>query len=98
MPYNDIRTNHLAIGGQAILVFSYFASILLKVDTDGEVLTDDLVGALMVAVNIPMALYFLYDVREDVFGVYTGAKKSLQDMKDNGKRFTNPLNDKVDEE
>ena len=36
MPYNDIRTNLLAIGGQAILVFSYFASILLKVDTDGE--------------------------------------------------------------
>ena len=31
MPYNDMRTNYLAIISQVILVFSYCATILLKV-------------------------------------------------------------------
>eukprot|EP01050_Picozoa_sp_SAG11_P025711 SAG11_NODE_5895_length_1439_cov_1.245522_1_plen_53_part_10 len=53
MPYTDHRTNVLAIMGQVILVFSFFATILLKADMNGEVLTDERIGIIMVAVNIP---------------------------------------------
>ena len=57
MPYNDFRTNLLAITAQLVLVFSFFSTILLKADMAGEVLTDDRVGNLMVAVNLPIAVF-----------------------------------------
>lgn len=56
----------LAITAQLILVFSFFSTILLKADTAGELLTHDRVGVLMVVVNLPMALFFVWDVRLDV--------------------------------
>ena len=56
----------LAITAQLILVFSFFSTILLKADTAGELLTHDRVGVLMVVVNVPMALFFVWDVRLDV--------------------------------
>ena len=37
MPYTDQRTNTLAIIAQSIQAFSYFSTILLKVDMNGEV-------------------------------------------------------------
>ena len=48
------------------MVFSFFSTILLKADTAGELLTHDRVGVLMVVVNVPMALFFVWDVRLDV--------------------------------
>merc|ERR1712166_1305819 len=66
LPYNDFRTNLLAITAQLILVFSFFSTILLKADMAGEVLTPNRVGVLMVVVNLPMALFFVWDVRLDV--------------------------------
>ena len=48
------------------MVFSFFSTILLKADTAGELLTHDRVGVLMVVVNVPMALFFGWDVRLDV--------------------------------
>jgi hypothetical protein len=36
------------------------------VDLTGEVLTEDTIGYLMFAINLPMALYFVYGVWEDV--------------------------------
>ena len=56
----------LAITAQLILVFSFFSTILLKADMAGEVLTHDRVGVLMVVVNLPMAMFFVWDVRLDV--------------------------------
>ena len=56
----------LAITAQLILVFSFFSTILLKADMAGEVLTHGRVGVLMVVVNLPMALFFVWDVRLDV--------------------------------
>ena len=35
-------------------------------DLTGEVLTEDTIGYLMFAINLQMALYFVYDVWEDV--------------------------------
>ena len=91
MPYNDFRTNVLAIGSQTILVrifcyvdmdssfrrlsqtlpeqvFSYFCTILLKLEDDvkGPYITANAVGAVMVGINVPLALYFLYDITADV--------------------------------
>ena len=56
----------LAVTAQLILVFSFFSTILLKADMAGELLTHDRVGVLMVVVNVPMALFFVWDVRLDV--------------------------------
>ena len=56
----------LAIAAQLILVFSFFSTILLKADMAGEVLTHDRVGVLMVVVNLPMAMFFVWGVRLDV--------------------------------
>ena len=66
MPYNDSWTNLLAITAQLILVFTYFATILLKADMAGELVTDDGIGLLMVCVNLPMAVFFVWDVRLDI--------------------------------
>ena len=62
MPYNDRRTNNLAIISQSIKVFSYFSTILLKVDLQGEVMTPHGIALFMLGVNIPMAAYFAFDV------------------------------------
>ena len=61
-PYRHSNTNILAIIGQCILVFSFFSTILLKADISGEVLSIDRIGILMVAVNVPMAAFFIFDV------------------------------------
>eukprot|EP01043_Picozoa_sp_COSAG02_P066227 COSAG02_NODE_10236_length_1989_cov_3.931513_2_plen_263_part_00 len=62
MPFNDQRTNMLAIIAQFIQAFSYFSTILLKVDLRGEVLTPRDIGIMMIGINLPMTVYFLYDV------------------------------------
>ena len=69
----------LAITAQLILVFSFFSTILLKADTAGELLTHDRVGVLMVVVNVPMALFFVWDVRLDVVEHFA-AVLALDDM------------------
>ena len=48
MPYTDQRTNILAIIAQSIQAFSYFSTILLKVDMNGEVLTSRDIGLIMI--------------------------------------------------
>ena len=63
MPFLHQPTNVLSIVGHCIASLSYFATILLKVDLKGEVLTPNGVGVIMIAVNVPMALYFVYDVK-----------------------------------
>merc|ERR1712072_691856 len=63
MPFLPQPTNVLSIVGHCIASLSYFATILLKVDLKGEVLTPNGVGVIMIAVNVPMALYFVYDVK-----------------------------------
>ena len=62
MPFTDQRTNVLAITAQCIQAFSYFSTILLKVDLRGEVLTPRDIGIMMIGINLPMTVYFLYDV------------------------------------
>ena len=62
MPFTDQRTNVLAIIAQCIQAFSYFSTILLKVDLRGEVLTPRDIGIMMIGINLPMTVYFLYDV------------------------------------
>eukprot|EP01051_Picozoa_sp_SAG22_P008820 SAG22_NODE_695_length_7843_cov_2.924587_4_plen_160_part_00 len=66
MPYSDCRTNVLSIMGQMVLVFSFFATILLKADMHGELLTDDHIGIIMVVAHLPMMIYFVYDVSKSV--------------------------------
>eukprot|EP01043_Picozoa_sp_COSAG02_P044632 COSAG02_NODE_4005_length_5922_cov_40.612227_3_plen_97_part_00 len=52
MPYTDHRTNILAIVAQSIQAFSYFSTILLKVDLNGEILSQTDIGVMMVGVNV----------------------------------------------
>ena len=85
MPYNDFRTNVLAIGSQTILVrnlcpagmavqlsagltqtlpeqvFSYFCTILLKLEDSvkGPYITENAIGVVMVGINGPLAAYFV---------------------------------------
>ena len=61
-PYADERTNILAIMGQMVIVFSYFATILLKVREEerSDTINDENIGLAMLLANIPIALYFLY--------------------------------------
>ena len=49
-------------------VFSYFCTILLKLEDDvkGPYITANAVGAVMVGINVPLSLYFLYDITADV--------------------------------
>ena len=70
----------LAITAQLILVFSFFSTILLKADTAGELLTHDRVGVLMVVVNVPMALFFVWDVRLDVVEHFAAVEDYLDNM------------------
>ena len=91
----------LAITAQLILVFSFFSTILLKADTAGELLTHDRVGVLMVVVNVPMALFFVWDVRLDVVEHFAAVHSALDnvmmddedttDVSDDSGKISNPL-------
>jgi hypothetical protein len=61
-PFADPRTNVLAIAGQMVIVFSYFATILLKVREEdrSDAITDENIGLAMLLVNVPLGLYFIY--------------------------------------
>ena len=101
MPYNDFRTNLLAITAQLILVFSFFSTILLKADMAGELLTQERVGVLMVVVNLPMALFFVWDVRLDVVEHFAAVHSALDNVmmddedttvvSDDSGKISNPL-------
>jgi hypothetical protein len=92
----------LAITAQLILVFSFFSTILLKADTAGELLTHDRVGVLMVVVNVPMALFFVWDVRLDVVEHFAAVHVALDNVMmddedtavvgDGSGKISNPLN------
>ena len=49
-------------------VFSYTCTLILKLDDDvkGPYITENAVGAVMVGINVPLALYFIYDITSDV--------------------------------
>ena len=49
-------------------VFSYFCTILLKLEDDvkGPYITANAVSTVMVGINVPLGLYFLYDIAADV--------------------------------
>ena len=92
----------LAITAQLILVFSFFSTILLKADTAGELLTHDRVGVLMVVVNVPMALFFVWDVRLDVVEHFAAVNifaldnvmmddEDTADVGDGSVKISNPL-------
>ena len=90
----------LAITAQLILVFSFFSTILLKADMAGEVLTHNRVGVLMVVVNLPMALFFVWDVRLDVvehFAAFLALDDVMMDdedttvVSDDSGKVSNPL-------
>jgi hypothetical protein len=90
----------LAITAQLILVFSFFSTILLKADMAGEVLTHDRVGVLMVVVNLPMALFFVWDVRLDVVEHFAAVlaldnvmmdDEDTTDVGDGSVKISNPL-------
>ena len=96
----------LAITAQLILVFSFFSTILLKADMAGEVLTHDRVGVLMVVVNVPMALFFVWDVRLDVVEHFAAVlaldnvmmdDEDTTDVGDGSVKISNPL-DGIEEE
>ena len=91
----------LAITAQLILVFSFFSTILLKADAAGELLTHDRVGVLMVVVNVPMAIFFVWDVRLDVVEHFAAVEDYLDNVMmddedttvvgDGSGKTTNPL-------
>ena len=90
----------LAITAQLILVFSFFSTILLKADMAGEVLTHGRVGVLMVVVNLPMALFFVWDVRLDVVEHFAAVlaldnvmmnDENTTDVSDDSEKINNPL-------
>ena len=70
----------LSITAQLILVFSFFSTILLKADMAGEVLPHNRVGVLMVVVNLPMALFFVWDVRLDVVEHFAAVEDYFDNM------------------
>ena len=92
----------LAITAQLISVFSFFSTILLKADAAGELLTHDRVGVLMVVVNLPMALFFVWDVRLDVVEHFAAVEDYFDNMMmddedttvvgDGSGKISNPLN------
>jgi hypothetical protein len=49
-------------------VFSYFCTILLKLEDDvkGPYITANAVSTVMVGINVPLGLYFMYDITADV--------------------------------
>jgi hypothetical protein len=78
-PYADSRTNALAIAGQMVITFSYFATILLKVREEDrcDYINNENVGMAMLLVNIPLGLYFLYVSRHHAHLPATNCNLSL---------------------
>jgi hypothetical protein len=60
-PYLDEKTNVLSIVGQLIVVLSFLSALLMCVDLEGEAFTVDMVGFVILAANVPMMLYLIYD-------------------------------------
>jgi hypothetical protein len=60
-PYLDEKTNVLSIVGQLIVVLSFLSALLMRVDLEGEAFTVDMVGFVILAANVPMMLYLIYD-------------------------------------
>lgn len=60
-PYDDYKTNILALAGQAIVVLSFLSALLLRVDLSAEAFTVDMIGFVILASNIPMMGYLIYD-------------------------------------
>ena len=50
------------------MVISYFSTIMLKLDeqTRGTWITEAGISYIMIAVNVPMGMYFVYDITMDV--------------------------------
>jgi len=48
--------------------FSYFCTILLKLEDSvkGPYITENSIGVVMVGINVPLAVYFLYDITSDI--------------------------------
>eukprot|EP01043_Picozoa_sp_COSAG02_P033908 COSAG02_NODE_2340_length_9105_cov_47.424051_5_plen_1377_part_01 len=60
-PYIEVKTNVLAIFGQQILVVAFLSSLLLRVDLTGEAFTANTIGNVLLASNVPMIVYLIYD-------------------------------------
>ena len=60
-PYELSRTNTLAVFGQALIVVAYLSAVVLRVDLTGELFTVGMVGWAMIAANLPMAGYLIWD-------------------------------------
>ena len=60
-PYLDPKTNVLSTVGQFIVVLSFLSALLMRVNLEGEAYLVDVVGFVLLAANIPMMLYLVYD-------------------------------------
>ena len=60
-PYLDTKTNVLSTVGQFIVVLSFLSALLMRVNLEGEAYLVDVVGFVLLASNIPMMLYLVYD-------------------------------------
>ena len=49
-------------------VFSYTCTLILKLDDEvkGPYISENAVGAVMIGINVLLALYFMYDITSDV--------------------------------
>jgi hypothetical protein len=60
-PYLKYQTNILSITGQAVIVLSYLSAVLLRIDLGTEAFTVDTIGGVIIAANVPMGVYLVYD-------------------------------------
>jgi hypothetical protein len=60
-PYAKHQTNILSITGQAVIVLSYLSAVLLRIDLGSEAFTADAIGGVIIAANVPMGVYLVYD-------------------------------------
>jgi hypothetical protein len=60
-PYQDGKTNILAIVGQLIVVLSFLSALLLRVDLVGEAFTVDMIGGVILLANVPMMGFLVWD-------------------------------------
>jgi hypothetical protein len=60
-PYLDPKTNVLSTVGQFIVVLSFLSALLMRVNLEGEAYLVDVVGFVLLAANLPMMLYLVYD-------------------------------------
>ena len=66
-PYLDEKTNILSLTGQLIVVMSFLSALLMRVDLEGEAFTVDMVGFIILAMNVPMMGYLIYVSTNDEF-------------------------------